>query len=34
MVSHALVWDIVQTSLPGLREEIAQLLREDDRHDE
>ena len=27
-VSHALVWDIVQTSLPRLGEEIAVLLRE------
>jgi uncharacterized protein with HEPN domain len=27
-VRHALVWDIVQTGLPRLREEIAQLLRE------
>ncbi len=29
-VRHALVWDIVQTNLPRLREEIAQLLREAD----
>ncbi len=27
-VSHALVWDIVQTNLPRLQEEIALLLRE------
>ncbi len=30
-VKHALVWDIVQTNLPRLREEIAQLLREADQ---
>ena len=27
-VSHALVWDIVQTNLPRLRVEVAALLRE------
>ena len=27
-VRHALVWDIVQTKLPKLKEEVAQLLRE------
>ena len=29
-LKHALVWDIVQTRLPQLREEVAQLLREAD----
>ena len=27
-VRHALVWEIVQTKLPQLREEVAQMLRE------
>jgi uncharacterized protein with HEPN domain len=27
-VRHALVWDIVQTKLPKLKEEVAQLARE------
>ena len=27
-VRHALVWEIVQTKLPQLQEEVAQLLRE------
>jgi len=31
-VRPALVWDVVQSHLPRLREEIAQMLREADEH--
>ena len=31
-VRHALVWDVVQTELPKLKEEIAQMAREAAEH--